>query len=328
MINVQSFNDLVKNAYVAWSKARAEFPSVREQLAVVETTKERSPEYSRMSSVQTARRRDDGDDAWKGSLKQSYRKSFTQTEIALQYDVTYQTRLFDKYSEIMRGMREMGRGAERRMELDIASLLYSAWSSSYTNMDGETVTTTSPDGQTLIYTGHTCNGSSNTFSNEIDTTHSPIDQNVLEKLEEKFNGMLDDADGRNIPIMPDTIITGRHAPTVHAVKRILSSEFYTENANNSKNTVRNYQHLIVPLLDVNPQTEARNSSMARYCFLASLKNKDENGFRIVKAQDIELVPPEQVLESGVWQFLTHAVYDFGLTGANFIVGTKGTGVAV
>jgi len=328
MITVQMFNDLVKNAFVAWSKARAEFPSVRNQLAVIESTQERSPEFSRMSSVQTARERTDGDDAWKGSLKQSYKKTFTQTEIALQYDVTYQTRLFDKYAEIMRAVRENGRGAERRMEFDLAAFLYHAWDSSYTNIDGKTVTTAAPDGTALIYTLHTCNGSSNTFSNEIGTTHSPIDQDVLEKLEEKFNGMLDDADGRNIPIMPDTIITGRHAPTVHVVKRILNSEFYTENANHSANTVKNYQHLIVPFLDVNPQTEARNSSMSRYCFLAALKNKDENGLRMVKALDVQFVPPEQVLESGVWSFLTHAVYDTGLTSANWIVGTKGTGVAV
>lgn len=328
-ITTRAFNDLVKNAYVAWSQSRNEFPSVRSQLAVIQNTMELSPEYSRMSSVQTARRQNEGDDAWKGTMKQDYRKTFNQTKIALQYEVTEKMRLFDKYDEIMRGMRQMGRGAERRMELDIASLLYNAWSSSYTNLDGETVTTTSPDGQTLIYTAHTCNGASTTFSNEIPTTHSPFDQTVLEKLEEVFNGMVDSADGRVTPIMPDTIITGRHAPTVHAVKRVLNSEFYTENANNSSNTSKSsYKHLIVPFLDVNPQTEARNSSMYKYVFLAALNNKDDNGFRMVMAQDAKFVAPEQVFDSGTWQFQTGAYYDFGTLFANFIAGTKGTGAAV
>ena len=127
-ITTRSFNDLVKNAYVSWSQARNEFPSVRSQLAVIENSMELSPESSRMGGVQTARRQNEGDDAWKGTLKQDYRKTFHQTKIALQMDVTEKMRLFDKYEEIMRGMRNMGRGAERRMELDIASLLYNAWS--------------------------------------------------------------------------------------------------------------------------------------------------------------------------------------------------------
>lgn len=322
-------NKTRKNAYVAWNQARMEFPSVRSQLAVVETQSELAPQYSRISSVQTARRQDEGDDAWKGTLKQDYNKAFNQTKIALQVDVTEKLRLFDKYDEIMRRMRLMGDGVERRMELDIASLLYSAWSSTYTNLDGETVTTTTPDGLTLISAAHTCNGSSSTFSNQIATTHSAFDQNVLEKLEEVFNGMLDSADGRNVPVMPDTIITGRHAPTVHAVRRVLGSEFYTENANNSVNTYKGqYKHLIVPLLDVNPQTEARNSSMNRYCFLAALGNKDKNGFRMVSAKAPYFQAPEQVFDSGTWQFQAGAWYDFGTLFANFIVGTKGDGTAV
>jgi hypothetical protein len=159
------------------------------------------------------------------------------------------------------------------------------------------------------------------------TTNSPFDQNVLEKLEELFNDFLDETDGRVVPVMPDTIITGRHAPTVHAVKRVLNSEFYTENANNSKNTVKNYKHLIVPFLDM-AATETRTSSKARYCFLAALGNKDENKFLIEESQPVRFEAPEQVFDSSNWQFLTSALYDLGTLGANFIAGTKGDSSSV
>jgi hypothetical protein len=153
MITTGSFNSLVKNAYVQWQQARAEFPSVRSELARISSVSEQTSEHSEMSSLPTARRRSEGQDAWKGSLKQGYTKNFFQREIALQVDVTKQMRMFDKYDLIYKRMREMGRAVERRIELDLALLLSYAWSSSYTNLDGETITTTTPDGNPLKISG-------------------------------------------------------------------------------------------------------------------------------------------------------------------------------
>jgi hypothetical protein len=333
MITTANFNDLVKNAKYSWTKARDDFGSIRNLLADVVSVTEKTSSHSGISGTPTARRRDEGDDAYKGTVKQDYTKTFTQAEIALQVDVTKQLRMFDKYDEIMKRMYNMGRGAERRLELDLASLLYSAWASSYTNMDGETVTTTTPDGVVLISPSHTCNGSSSTWSNEISTTHDPISTDTFEALEEKFNGFLD-ADGRNVPVIPDTVITGRHAPTVHIVRRILLSDNLQGTTDNDKNTLKTnpngmaYRHLIVPFLDVTPSTEARNSSMARYCFLAALNNKYDRGFRIEMSQDVKFEAPEQVFESGTWEFMTTALYDFGTLFANFMAGTKGDSSAV
>ena len=327
MITVAQFNDLVKNATVQWSKARGEFPTVRQMLANIKQVSAKTSEYSGISSAQTARRRTDGDDAYKGTLKQGYTKTFNQSEIALQFDITKQMRMFDKYDEIMKRMREMGRGAERRMELDLASLLFNAWATTYVNIDGETVTTATPDGLALIDNAHTAKTGA-TFSNEIATTHSPLDVDVLEKLEEVGNGFIDEADGRAIPCMFDTIITGRHAPTVHMVSRILNSELRQGTANNDVNTSKMYKHLIVPFLDVNPATEVRDSTKSKYVFLANLGNKDENGFVMEVSQDIRLETPEQVFENGAWQFQTTGLYDFGATRPAFISGTKGDGTAV
>lgn len=329
MISVAQFLDLSKNAKVQWTNALPEFPTVRQMLANIVPVSERTSEHSGMSSVQTARRRNDGDDATKGTLKQAYTKNFTQQEVAIQYDVTYQMRKFDKYEEIMRGMRELRRSGERRMEQDLAALLSYAWSSSYTNIDGETITTTTPDGNALIDATHDANGSSNTFSNQHPTTNSPIDTDVLEALAELFNNFIDESDGRLAPVMPDTIITGRHAPTVHTVRRILNSQQLAGTADNDVNTFKSeYTHLVVPYLDVNMATEARDATKARYCFLAALGNKDVNGFRMEVSEDLNLVTPEQVFESSAWQFLVHALYDLGSTKANFIAGTKGDGSAV
>jgi len=331
MISLSQFNDLTKNAKVQWAKAREEFPTVREALYNIKKVTERTSEYSDIGTGDTARRRNDGDVAFKGTLKQGYTKNFTQAEIALNVDVTKQMRQFDKYDEIMKRMRMMGKNAERRMEVDLASLLSYAWASSYTNLDGETVTTTTPDGNTLIHPTHTAKGSANTFSNQISTTHSPIDDDVLEALEELGNNFIDEADGRAIPAYFDTIITGRHAPTVYTVARLTNPvgnlrPFTTDNDRNIYDT--KFSHLIVPYIDLTAQTEARDSAKARYCFLASLKDKDTNGFVCEESQAIQFETPDQVFESSVWQYMTTALYDFGTIRAGFIAGTKGDGTSV
>ena len=203
-----------------------------------------------------------------------------------------------------------------------------------TRTDGETITVSTPDGVSLINPTHTCNGSSNTFSNEISTTHTPIATDVFEALEEKFNGFLDQADGRNVPVIPDTVITGRHAPTVHMVKRILHSDKLQGTTDNDKNTLKtnsagtDYRHIVVPMLDFNCQTEQRDSDKHRYCFLASLGGEEERGIVAEVSQDIRFEPPEQVFESSTWEFMSTGLYDFGVLFANFIAGTKGDGNAV
>jgi len=330
MINVAQFLDLSKNARVRWAKARDEFQTVRQQLFNIKSVTDRTSEYSDMGTGDTARRRDDGDDAWKGTLKQGYTTNFTQQEIALQVDVTKQLRMFDKTDEIMKRMRRMGKNSERRMEMDAAAYLSYAWSSSFTNIDGETVATTSPDGNTLIYTDHTANGSSEVYSNEISTTHTPIDDDVLEALMEKFNNFIDESDGRNIPVDPTHIITGRHAPTVYQVMRLINpvDDKRAFTSNNDRSGYSHLQHLIVPFMDLNMSTEARDADKARYCFLAALGDEDENGFMMEVSQDIMFEAPEQVFESGIWEFQTNALYDTGITRANFIAGTKGDGNAV
>ena len=328
-ILVSQFNDLSKNAEVQWQSAQLEHPEVRSQIATIVSVMDRSSEHSGMSELPTARRRDDGDDAYKGEMSQAYTKKFTQQEIALEVDVTKQMRKFDKYDEIMSKVRNSRRSATRRIELDVASLLSYAWSTSYTNLDGETVTTSTPDGLTLIDAAHTPNGTSDTWSNELSGNHSAISQTTLENLLDLFNNFLDDGDGRSIVTMADSIITGDHIPTKHEVKRILGSIQEPGSANNDTNVNKNsLSHVVVPFLDFNAQTETRDSNKKKYTFVANLQNSDRNGFRVEESQGIRLEAPEQVFESGTWQFMTTGLYDFGSMRANFISGTKGDGSAV
>lgn len=327
-ITTADYPDLVKNAKVQWQKVRDEFSKVRGELAVIKSVTEATSEHSSIGSVQTAKRRNEGDAAVKGTVKQGYTKTFNQVEIANEAEVTKRLRLFDKYDEIMKRMRMMADGAERRMEIDIASLLYYAWSTSYTNMDGETVNVASPDGLSLINAAHTAKHSSATFANQLSATHDPISVATLTSLAQLGNKFIDDSDGRAIPTQFTHIITANHEPTTHIVRRILNSTQLAETTDNDVNTFKNkYKHIIVPYLNINPATEAYDSTRDQYVFLANLM-PDMNGFRMEVAQDVQFEEPEKVFDTSTWKFMTTAYYDFGTLFANFIAGTKGDGSSV
>ena len=90
MIKVSSFLDLSKNALVQWNKGRMKLPEASNGYVIKKNVAVRTSEHTALDNGETARRRDDGDDAYKGELKQSYTQNFTQAEIALQFDVTKQ----------------------------------------------------------------------------------------------------------------------------------------------------------------------------------------------------------------------------------------------
>lgn len=328
-ITLREFDDLAKNALVKWRDTPAEYEEVRNKLYTVVDTSVETSEHSSISALPTARRRDDGDDAFKGTALQGYTINYRQEEIALEVDITKHMRKFDKYDEINKLVRGNKRSTIRRIEQDVAAPLSYAWSTSYTNLDGETVQTTAPDGLALIDNAHTPNGTSDTYSNELTGNHAQISQTTLENLLELGNGFLDEADGRSVPGVFNTIITGMHTPTKHEVKRILMSIQAPGSDLNDVNVNKgDFNHLIVPYMDFTSATETRDADKAKYCFVANIGDADINGFRLEVSEQPKLETPSEVFESSIWQFMSTGMYDRGTLTANFIAGTKGTGATV
>lgn len=330
MISTADFGDLTKNAKVQWDKVMDQAPRVRNVIADIVSVTEENSEHSSISKFPMARRKARGADAQKASTGQGYTVNFTQQTVALQADVEYELRKFDKYNEIMRLIRELSGSTNERMEFDLAAYLTYAWATSYTNIDGETVSTSTPDGLALIDDTHTPNKSADTWSNEIDTTHSPISTSVLEGLEQKFNTFLDEGKGRPLFNRPTHILHGRHSPTKHEISRILKSNQEAGTANNDVNTFKGvYTQVEVPYLGYEPSGDSlvKNSDKDRFVFLAALDG-DTKGLRMEVSEEARLVPPEQVFESRTWEYMSQALYDTGLMNPAWIAGTKGDGTLV
>ena len=284
---------------------------------------EMTSSHSSISGYGFAKRKQEGEKYVYGSIKQGYTLSLSQTRIGLMDAVTKEMRMFDKYREIEKKMRKLGESTAKRIEIDLShQFTFGMSASSYTNMDGETVSTTSADGQNIFDTDHTASGTSDTYSNLITTAFSRAG---LEEAENKFNNFVDD-NGNIVLVEPDTIITGRNVTIQNAVKEFMKSTLIPDEANNANNVYAGkYKHLVLPFLGTTaagkPTTDYDN-----YWMLASLKDTDAI-CEISEAPNF--VAPSiggngEDFETDDWKFKSAATYDYGICDFKWIVGSVGS----
>lgn len=150
MILTTQFNDVVKNAKVLWREGFDSVPKAARQMYDVRNVSEMTSEHSIIDGYGFARRKNEGESYTYGSIKQGYSLNLSQTRIGLMDAITWELRKFDKYREIDKKMRKLGEATAKRIELDLThQFTFGMSAASYTNMEGETVATTSADGQNI-----------------------------------------------------------------------------------------------------------------------------------------------------------------------------------
>lgn len=153
-----------------------------------------------------------------------------------------------------------------RIELDMCNFIGYGDVSSYTDMDGFTVDTTTGDGLSLFNTLHTLRQSPVTYSNILSGAPS-FSESSLETAEDYFNYNVLDNFGQRLSMNPNTIITTRKATMVNRVRRLLKSVAPeriagTANANAGVDNVNKdaYTHLVVDFdVDAKNVTDASKS---------------------------------------------------------------------
>lgn len=316
------FNDVVKNAKVQWREGFMSVPQVARQLYDVRNVSEKTSEHSIIDGYGFAKRKQEGGNYVYGSIKQGYTLNLSQTRIGLMDAITWEMRKFDKYREIDKKMRKLGEATAKRIELDLThQFTFGMSASSYTNMDGETVSTTSADGQNIFDTDHTITGGSGTYSNLITTAFSRAG---LEEAEELFNTFVDN-NGNMVVVEPDTIITTRSVSLVNAVKEFLKSTLVPDEANNAVNVYAGkYKHIVLPYL-ATTAAGAPDSSINNYWMLADLKHKD--AICEISENPTFKAPTAggngEDFETDDWKFKSSACYDYGVLDFKWIVGSTG-----
>lgn len=323
MIYTTQFNDLVKNAKVQWREGFERVPQVARQLYDVRTVDVMTSEHSSIDGYTFARRKEQGQKYTYGSIKQGYTLNLSQTRIGIIDAVTWEMRKFDKYREIDKKMRKLGEATAQRIELDLThQFTFGMSAATYTNMDGETVSTKTGDGQNIFDTDHTITGDASVTQSNLITT--AFGRTGLEAAELKFTTFVDN-NGNKIVVNPDTIITTDDPALVNAVKEFLKSTQVPDLSDNAINVYQGkYKHIILPYLATSA-TGAYDSTKKDYWMLADLKNKDAI---LEVSEEPNFVAPSiggngEDFETDDWKFKSSACYAYGVLDYKWIVGSTG-----
>lgn len=320
------FNDLVKNALVQWREEYDKVPVAARQLYDIMPNQNLTSEYSQIDSPGFAKRKSEGGSYAIGSPKQGYTLNLTKSRIGLTDSVTWEMRKYDKYREIEKKMRGLGESTAQRIELDLTHLFtFGLQGSSYTNMDGETVSTTTGDGVQIFSNSHTITGSSTNVDNYAGT--GAFNRTNLEAAERLFKNMVNNNDVKVVP-QPDTIITGDDPAIVNVVKEFLNSTEAPDTSERATNVYKaRYNHIMLPYL-ATTNLGAPTTTGQYYWFLADLKKKDA----ICEFSEMPTFTAPTMGGNGEdfdtddWHFKSSASYAYGILDYKWIVGSAATTV--
>ena len=231
-------------------------------------------------------------------------------------------RKFDKYREIDKRMRQLGRSTAKRMELDCThQFTFGMTAASYTNMDGETVSCATADTQNLFDSDHTLSDGTGTYANLLTTAFGRAG---LEAAETLFTKFVDD-NGNKVVVEPNTIITSDDPTIINSVKEFTKSTLVPDEANNAVNVYQGkYTHLVLPYLTTDANG-AYSSTPKNYWMLAAKGSTDA----IMEiSENPSFTAPSgggngEDFETDDWKFKSSAAYDLGVLDFKWICGSTG-----
>lgn len=324
-INSSTFNDFVRNITIEWRKGYERVPLVAKQIFDVRMSDLQVTDHSSLDGFTFARRKTEGDNYFQENPVQNYSKTMTKYRVGIEATITWEMRKYDKYREISRVLSGLGEATAQRMEIDLTHRLTFANSTSYVDMDGETITTTVGDGLALLSTAHTVNGSSTTFRNRV-ANNPAFSRSGLEAAEKLFATQMIDSSGNQVVVQPDTIITSNDPSVVNTVREFLNSTASLAVSNSGVVNVYEgkFKHLVLPYL-ATTNTGAHDSTKESLWFLASLAHSDA----VCEISEMpHLVAPSaggnaEDFDNDDWKFKSSAAYGIEIVDPKWIVGSLG-----
>ena len=186
-LNIATLGDFVKLARVLWARG---YDSVEQSMRGSGLVKEVSiprnsgntREFSEIDGQEYARLKTESDQATRAQVQQGYSKTMTEKRVALDIGISYEMRTMNKYPEVVSKLEGLGRQCANRLDLDLSHRITYMASTSYTDMDGVTVTTTTGDDLALAATNHKLRGTTDTYRNIV-ANNPKLSKGALEAME-------------------------------------------------------------------------------------------------------------------------------------------------
>lgn len=318
-------SDLVERNFV---NVGAMFPPVVMQMYVKSPLTSRS-EYQLLQEYDTdtySRNKAAGVAAKKATQGVGYLIQIRAKRIGLEVEITEESRtIFDKYAQVMSDLQSLAYFNGNRVELMGTHRFTFATSTSYTDMDGDTVDTTVGDGLALASTVHTLKFSSATYSNRV--SGDPLFSKGAMELARKLTttDILDNF-GRKRTMKFNSIITGDNPTTVDAVKQYLRST--SDNTQNNAGVINvaqeySWKHVILPQLATLASGSPDSTKVNWWAIAAIGQGNMGLQARVVEWEASHMVPSTsgngQDVHKDIWYFNTRQTIQFGiLSGRGYI----------
>lgn len=265
-----------------------------------------------------------GVDAKKASFGVGYYITIRAKRIGIESEITWEMRRYNKKQEVMAAIQSLPYFCPQRVELDLTHRLTFCSSTSYVDMDGNTVDLTVGDGLALASTVHTLKFSSTTYSNRL--TGDPLfSKGALEAAELLTTTDILSNFGEKRVMDFNTIITGNNPTVVNAVSQFLKST--SDNTQNNAGVINVYQgkyrHVILPQL-ATTATGAIDSTKKNWWFLAAIGG-GLKGWQAwyVEWEAANLVPSTagngQDVHKDVWYYNVRQAYNIGVVSGRGLI---------
>ena len=164
-----------------------------------------------------------GADATKTQAIAGYSTTMTVRRFAAEIDISYEAREYGKEQQIISKLTSLSTFCPQKMALDLTHRFTFATATSYTDMDGESVSTAVGDALALASASHTLTGSSSTYSTII-TGNPQFSQGGFETAKNQSNTqILNNFGERRILNFNTVICSDQDAATLREIRQLLNS---------------------------------------------------------------------------------------------------------
>lgn len=178
-MTLPEFTDLVRRNWIAERETlerRAKPLFITEQVGAGQGSSKR---YNEVDIETFASDKPEGTNSQKARAGVGYQKDMVARTFSKEIDITLEMRNDNRYAEVGTYITSLTQFCDNRQDLDLTHRFTFAGSTSYVDMNGQTVDTTTGDGLALVYTAHTLAFSSITYSNNV-PSNAPFSESSFE----------------------------------------------------------------------------------------------------------------------------------------------------
>ncbi len=222
-----------------------------------------------------------GENAMKGRVGVGYSKTMQARRYALEINVSWEFRRYSQQysSSVKADLVNLNHFIPQRFELNLSHVFAFATATSYTDMDGETITTTTGDNYALAYSAHTLKNSSTTYRNRV-AGDPAFSQGGLEVAEGLFvSDILSNFGDRRV-LKANIIFSSDDPATCRTIKQLLQSTADVDAAQSGILNMQKgkYRHVELPLL-ATTATGARDATKKRWWGIMAQYGNPTNSFQ-------------------------------------------------